>query len=196
MKQRVAQIAAGLTVVGLFLGLWEISERQRERRHAKRPDAVTDRLLQLARLSSKDTVYDLECGDGGVVVAAAQRYGVHAWCFDIYPQRLTEARERARRAGVAHLITFRQQFWDTVDVSPASVVILFVTNPTGHIGNYKLCGQLTRELRDGSRIVAYRLSLGDWQALEVASVPTDGQNQRGSEVKLWVADGTVRQCLE
>ena len=100
------------------------------------------------------------------------------------------------RAGVAHLITFRQQFWDTVDVTPASVVILFVTNPTSHIGNYKLCGQLTRELRQGSRIVAYRLSLGDWQAVEVASVPGDSQDKRGSEVKLWVADGTVHQCLE
>jgi SAM-dependent methyltransferase len=196
MKQRAAQIAAGLLAVGLVLGLWELSERGRERRHAKRPDAVTDRLLQLARLSASDRVYDLECGDGGVVVAAAQRSGARGWCFDIYPRRLAEARERARRAGVEGLITFQQQFWDTVDVSPATVVILQITNPTGHMGNYKLCGQLTRELRPGSRIVSAGPGLGDWKPAAVASAPALRPNERFGEVKLWVTDGTVRRCLE
>ena len=195
MKRTAVQIAGGMVAVSIFLGLVELSERERERRHAKRPEAVTNLVLQMAHLSSSDLVYDLECGDGGVVVAAAKQYGASGWCFDIYPQRLAEARERARRAGVENLITFRQQFWDSVDVSPASVVIVWLTNPTGHISNYKIRGQLTRELRPGSRIVSYWLSLGDWEPSAVAAVPAR-PNERVGVVKLWVADGTVRPWLE
>ena len=195
MRRGAVQITVGVIAVGVLLGLVQLSERERERRHATRPEDVTDRLLQLAHLSSSDTVYDLECGDGGVVVAAAKRYGVHGWCFDIYPQRLAEAREHARRAGVENLITFRQQFWDTVDVSPASVVIVWLTDPTGHIANYKVRGQLTRELRPGSRIVSYRQNLGDWEPSAVVAVPARS-NEPVGVVKLWVADGTVRPWLE
>jgi SAM-dependent methyltransferase len=149
----------------------------------------------MARLSSSDTIYDLECGDGGVVVAAAKQFGARGWCFDIYPQRLAEARERARRAGVEHLITFRQEFWDNVNVAPATVVIMWLTNPTGHIANYKLCGQLTRELRPGARIVAYLKDLGDWKPLAAVSLRAT-PNEPIGVAKLWVADGRVRTCLE
>jgi methylase of polypeptide subunit release factors len=98
------------------------------------------------RSCSSDTIYDLECGDGRVVVTAATQYGARGWCFDIYPQRLAEARERAHRAGVENLITFRQQNWDAVYVTPANVVVLWLTSPTGHSDYYKLRRQLTREL--------------------------------------------------
>ena len=195
MKQKAVRVAAGLIGVGIVLGLLQLSERERERRHAKRPDVVTDQVLKLAHLNSNDIVYDLECGDGGVIVAAAKRHGARGWCFDIYPQRLTEARERARRAGVENLITFREQFWDTVDVTPATVVIAWLTDPTGHIGNYKLRGQLTRELRPGSRVVSYWVSLGDWEPTTVSSVPAI-PNEPAGVVKLWVADGKVRPWLE
>jgi SAM-dependent methyltransferase len=195
MKQTAVQIISGLVVVGIVVGLLELSERQRERRHSKRPEAVTDRVLTLAHLSSIDTVYDLECGDGGVVVAAAKRYGARGWCFDIYPQRLVEARERARLAGVENLITFRQQFWDTVDVTPATVVVVWLTDPTGHIANYKVRGQLTRALRPGSRIVSYRVGMGDWEPTAVAPVPATKGEPVGV-VKLWLADGKARPWLE
>jgi trans-aconitate methyltransferase len=195
MRQKAVQLTAGLGAIAVVLALYGFSERQRERRHAKRPQDIVDRVIDMARVSSSDTVYDLECGDGGVVVNAAARYGAHGWCFDIYPQRLAEARERARAAGVEHLITFREQFWDTIDVAPATVVVVWLTNPTGHIENYKIRGQLTRELRPGSRIISYRLDMGDWEPTAVSSVPT-ASNEPAAKVKLWIADGKVRPLLE
>ncbi len=195
MTRRATQLAAGIIAVAVVLGLWELSEWERERRHARRSEVVANRLLEMARIGSSDTVYDLECGDGGVVVAAAKQFGARGWCFDIYPQRLMEARERARRAGVEDLITFREQFWDTVDVTPATVVIVWLTNPTGHMANYKLCGQLTRELRQGARIVAYFNDLGDWKPVAAVSL-RPSLNEPVGIAKLWIADGKVRTCLE
>jgi hypothetical protein len=127
-RQRALQLAIGLVAVAMAVGLFALSERQRERRHANRRQAIAGQLLQLAHLRSSDTIYDLECGDGRVVVTAARQYGARGWCFDIYPQRLTEARELARLAGVENLIAFRQQNWDAVDVTPATVVILWMTS--------------------------------------------------------------------
>jgi SAM-dependent methyltransferase len=188
--RRALQMAIGLAAVAIGVGLFAFSEHQRERRHANRPQAIVGRLLELAHRRSSDTIYDLECGDGSVVVTAATQYGARGWCFDIYPQRLTEARERARRAGVENPITFRQQNWDAVDVTPASVVILWLTNPTGHSDYYKLRSQLTRALQPGSRIVSYWRDLGDWQPI-AASIAGRAEEPDGP-VKLWVADGVVR----
>jgi trans-aconitate methyltransferase len=173
------------------LGLFEYSERSRERRHAKRPEIVTTELLRLAHLSSTDVVYDLECGDGGVAVAAARQFGAKAACFDIYPRRLAEARRRADDAHVGHLITFQQRYWDSVDVGPASVVVLWLTYPTGHTDTYKLRGQLTRELRPGARIVGYWRDLGDWQPRAESTVRASA-TAPASTVRLWIADGLVR----
>lgn len=195
MKRRSIQICSGLLAVAFVLGLYQLSEWERERRHARRPDLVVNELLRLAHVQADDRIYDLECGDGAVVVTAAARYGAHGWCFDIYPQRLAEAQARARGAGVEHLIAFHEQFWDSVDVRPASVVVLWLTNPTGHIANYKVRGQLTRELRPGARIVAYWRDLGDWAPTVTTSVPAIG-SYPASAVKLWIADGQFRPWLE
>ena len=92
-------------------------------------------------------------------------------------------------------ITFREQFWDTVDVAPATVVIAWLTDPAGHIGNCKLRGQFTRELRPGSRVVSYWVSLCDWEPTTVSSVPA-GPTEPVGVVKLWVADGKARPWLE
>ncbi len=194
MRRYGLRFGVGVVAVGLLLVLVEWSEQRRERRHAQRPEPVVTQMLDLAQVAPNDVVYDLECGDGQTVVSAAKA-GARAWCFDIYPRRLAEARDRARRAQVDDRITFRLQHWDTVDVSPATVVVVWLTNPTGHSSSYSLRGQLTRELAPGARIVAYRPDLGDW--VPTASRPINaGSNEPIRSVTLWVADGTVRPWLE
>ncbi len=184
-------MALGFTVVGVGLWFFQGTERSRERRHAYRPSTIAEPLLELAHLSSRDVLYDLECGDGTVVVSAARQHGIRGWCFDIYPQRLADARERALSAGVESLITFQQRNWDAVDVSPASVVILWMIAPTGHADYYKLRSQLTRELRPGSRIVSYRRELGDWQRVSIVPMASE-PHEPPSVLRLWVIDGIVR----
>ena len=90
------------------------------------PQDVVDRMLALANVTASDVVYDLGCGDGRIVVTAAKKYGAHAMGLDIDPDRIRESEANAKAAGVEHLVSFKQQDILTVDVSPATVVTLYL----------------------------------------------------------------------
>ncbi len=150
------------------------------------PQDVVDRMLALAEVTSKDTVYDLGCGDGRIVITAAKKYGAHGVGFDIDPQRIKESTENARTAGVENLVTFKQQDVMTVDVSPATVVTLYLLTAS----NLKLRPLLTKELKPGARIVSHMFSMGDWEPTKVDNFT----NQEGfpRTLYLWKADGKFR----
>ena len=114
------------------------------------PDAVVDRMLELARVGKDDVVYDLGCGDGRIVVAAAARYGARAIGYDIDPARVAEARQNVRDHHVEHLVQIEQRDIFTLDLSPASVVALYLLPEL----NVKLLPQLER-MKPGSRIVSH-----------------------------------------
>ena len=73
------------------------------------PAEVVDAMLKLADVKKTDLVYDLGCGDGRIVIEAAKRFGARGVGIDIDPDRIAEARENARKAGVEKLVTFRQE---------------------------------------------------------------------------------------
>jgi SAM-dependent methyltransferase len=123
------------------------------------PNEVLDRMLVLARLKSSDVVYDLGCGDGRVVIAAAKKYGVRAVGFEIDPGLAKLARENVRRAGLEKLVEIRQQDFLTADLSPASVVTLYLS----YDGNLAVRPQLMRQLHHGARVISYAFDMGDWQ---------------------------------
>ena len=150
------------------------------------PQDVVDRMLALAEVNSQDTVYDLGCGDGRIVITAAKKYGAHGVGFDIDPQRIKESTENARTAGVENLVTFKQQDVMTVDVSPATVVTLYLLTAS----NLKLRPLLTKELKPGARIVSHMFSMGDWEPAKVDNFT----NQEGfpRTLYLWEADGKYR----
>jgi ribosomal protein L11 methylase PrmA len=150
------------------------------------PQDVVDRMLTLAEVTSADTVYDLGCGDGRIVITAAKKYGAHGVGFDIDPQRIKESTENARAAGVENLVSFKQQDVMTVDVSPATVVTLYLLTAS----NLKLRPLLTKELKPGSRIVSHMFSMGDWEPAKVDNFT----NQEGfpRTLYLWKADGKYR----
>jgi tRNA G37 N-methylase Trm5 len=150
------------------------------------PQDVVDRMLALAEVTSKDTVYDLGCGDGRIVITAAKKYGAHGVGFDIDPQRIKESSENARTSGVENLVTFNQQDVMTVDVSPATVVTLYLLTAS----NLKLRPLLTKELKPGARIVSHMFSMGDWEPTKVDNFT----NQEGfpRTLYLWKADGKYR----
>ena len=150
------------------------------------PQDVVDRMLALAEVTSKDTVYDLGCGDGRIVITAAKKYGAHGMGFDIDPQRIKESTENARTAGVDNLVAFKQQDVMTVDVSPATVVTLYLLTAS----NLKLRPLLTKELKPGARIVSHMFSMGDWEPTKVDNFT----NQEGfpRTLYLWQTDGKYR----
>jgi SAM-dependent methyltransferase len=122
------------------------------------PQEVVDRMLQLAEVTASDVVYDLGCGDGRLVVTAAKTYGARGVGIDIDAARIAESRKNAADAGVQHLVEFRQQDALTVDVSPATVVTLYLLTEA----NMKLRPRLQQQLKPGSRVVSHQFGMGDW----------------------------------
>src|SRR5438093_7059960 len=150
------------------------------------PQPVVDRMLELAGVTSKDLVYDLGCGDGRIVITAAKKYGARGVGVDINPERIREANENARSAGVEKLVTFIEQDALKVDVSQATVVTLYLLSSS----NLKLRPILTRQLKPGARIVSHAFSMGDWEPLKEETL-TDGEGFNRT-IYLWKADGVVR----
>ncbi len=150
------------------------------------PQDVVERMLELAGVTSNDVVYDLGCGDGRIVITAAKKYGARGVGVDIDPRRIEESNANARKEGVEDLVEFIQQDAMTVDVSPATVVTLYLLSSS----NLKLRPILTRQLRAGSRIVSHAFSMGDWQADRVDTFTDARGNPR--TLYLWRTDGTPR----
>ena len=116
-------------------------------------------MLALAGVTRDDVVYDLGCGDGRIVIAAAREFGARGVGVDLDPQRIREARDNAVKAGVADRVTFRVQDLFDTDLRDATVVTLFLSPEI----NLRLWPKLMSELRPGSRIVSHRFGIGDWQ---------------------------------
>ncbi len=116
-------------------------------------------MLALARVRPGDVVYDLGSGDGRVVITAAQKYGVKAVGFEIDPGLVKLARENLRKEGVETSVEIRQQDFLTADLSPASVVTLYLS----YDGNLAVRPQLMKQLKPGARVVSYAFDMGDWQ---------------------------------
>jgi len=123
------------------------------------PPDVVDRMLALARVGSQDVVYDLGCGDGRIVIAAARNFGARGVGIDIDPVRIEEAQANARRAGIEHLVTFKVQDALETDVSEATVVTLYLVSAL----NVKLRPRLAAQLRPGARVVSHNFAIGDWE---------------------------------
>jgi 16S rRNA G1207 methylase RsmC len=90
------------------------------------PHHVVVEMLKLAHVGAKDLVYDLGCGDGRIVIAAAKQAGARSVCVDIDPRRIRESRANAQRAGVEGRITFLTRNFFETDVGDATVVTLFL----------------------------------------------------------------------
>jgi protein-L-isoaspartate O-methyltransferase len=123
------------------------------------PPDVVDRMLTLAQVDARDVVYDLGCGDGRIVIAAARTYGARGVGVDIDPARIEEARMNAQRAGVEHLVTFRTEDARTTDISEATVVTLYLVAAL----NAQLRPRLAAQLRPGARIVSHNFPIGTWE---------------------------------
>jgi len=134
--------------------------------YASTPEAVIEAMLDLAQVTRDDVVYDLGCGDGRIVVAAAKRLGARGVGIDIDPQRITEADALARREGISDRVTFILGDLFRADFSDATVVMLYLQPQP----NLLLRPRLLAELRPGTRVVSHSYDMGDWIPDEVRRV--------------------------
>jgi SAM-dependent methyltransferase len=189
-RQRVViAVAVGLAVIvtpRLMVWANRNAAPQKLAPYVQTPQDVVERMLQIAHVGRNDVLYDLGCGDGRLVITAAAKYGARGVGVDFDLNRVKESQANAHQAGVEGLVEFRQQDALTVDVSPASVVTLYLLTSS----NLKLRPILTRTLRPGARIVSHQFGMGDWQpeAQETLTEP-DGSLHI---VYLWKVDGQVR----
>jgi Uncharacterised nucleotidyltransferase/Methyltransferase domain len=123
------------------------------------PQEIVDQMLLLADISPGDVLYDLGCGDGRIVVAAVEKYGIRAVGVDINPKRIAQARANARRHGVEKRAQFILGDAKKTDFREATVITMYL----GADGNLRLTDRLRAHLRSGARIVSRDFQIYGWE---------------------------------
>ena len=144
------------------------------------PQHVVDAMLRLGAVGKDDVVYDLGSGDGRVVITAAQKHGARGVGIEIDPWLVERSIRAAEQAGVADRVRFVHQDLLDADLSPATVVTLYLSQAL----NARLRPKLLRELRPGTRIVSHEHDMGDWRADRQIEVEVNGARR---PIYLWVA---------
>jgi len=142
------------------------------------PQEVVEDMLRLADVKKGDVLYDLGSGDDRIPITAAKAYGIRAVGIDIDPERIAEAQENARKAGVTKLVDFRLEDLFKSDFHNATVVTLYLLPDL----NVKLRPRLLAELKPGTRIVSHQFDMGDWP-------PDKRLETNGRVVYFWVVPG-------
>ncbi|SKB39528.1 Methyltransferase domain-containing protein [Parapedobacter luteus] len=130
---------------------------------------TVEEMLKLAGVKPGDVVYDLGCGDGRIVITAAQKFGATGVGVDLNPQRIKEANANAKAAGVTDKVRFVEGNLFDFDFSKANVVTMYLLPSV----NLKLRPKLQKELKPGSRIVSHDFDMGDWPAEKTIEVGSD-----------------------
>ncbi len=163
MKEKLQWLAALLSIILLAASCAVIQDLTKdwtdgEASFIPTPMEVVERMLELAEVTEKDVVYDLGSGDGRIIIRAAKKYGARGVGIEIDPNLVKQSRAEARKEGVSHLVEFRVQDALTVDVSPATVVTLYLTPGF----NARLRPILERQLRPGARVVSHDHRTEGW----------------------------------
>ena len=151
-------------------------------RFVSTPLEIVNAMLKLAGVGPKDTVYDLGCGDGRLVIDAVEWYGAkRAVGIDIDPERIKESRENARSEGVEGRVEFRQgDVLDIRDLSDADVVLLFL----GQELDLAIRPLLQKTLKPGSRVVSSYFTMGNWKPDRTEKVTADDRTEY--PLHLWI----------
>jgi precorrin-6B methylase 2 len=163
----------------------DTQERPGDVPYVPTPQPVVDAMLKVANVKKNDVVYDLGSGDGRIVITAAQKYGTRGVGIDINPERVQEANDNAKKAGVTDLVEFRQQDLFNTDLSEATVVTLYLLPEV----NLKLRPKLFKELKPGTRIVSHAFDMGGWKPQQTLQVD-------GKTVYYWVIPKEIPTNLQ
>ncbi len=139
------------------------------------PQEVVTGMLKLANVAKSDIVYDLGCGDGRIVITAAKDFGARAVGVDINPERIQEATENAKKAGVMSRVRFVENDLFKANIADATVVTLYLLPGV----NLRLKPKLMSELKAGTRVVSHSFDMGDWK-------PDKTEEIDGRRIYLWV----------
>ena len=171
MRSRVLHTGIPISTLLLGLGLAAYGQQARLSDFTKNlapragsPERAVDKMLEMANPKPGETLYDLGCGDGRILIAAAQRYKVRAVGIEISDNLAKTAAEQVRKAGLeAEVKVVHGDFMQT-DLSGANVVTLYLATTA----NDMLRPNLERYLRANTRVVSYDYPIPGWKPLETA----------------------------
>jgi SAM-dependent methyltransferase len=139
------------------------------------PQNVVEAMLELARVTPADVVYDLGSGDGRIPITAAKQYGARGVGIEIDRFYLRDAYDNLVKAGVGDRVRFLNEDLFQADIHEATVVTLFLLPKL----NLRLIPKFRRELKPGTRIVSHKFDMGDeWP-------PEKSQDVNGLMIYLW-----------
>lgn len=176
MQTGAGHWSVGLVMVAVCLSASAQEEATRPARkldvwYVPTPVEIVDRMLDVAHVRAGDVVYDLGCGDGRMVIAAAKKFGTRGVGVDLDPARIREARANARREGVERLVTFKVGDLFEADITEATVVMLYLLPEL----NRRLKPKLFAELQPGARVVSHDFDMGrDWPPEKYVKLGSDG----------------------
>ena len=143
-------LTAAILAVSVALAQNGTPLRQPDVPYVPTTEEAVQAMLKLADVTKSDVLYDLGCGDGRIVIAAAKMYGARGVGIDINPERIAEAKANAKKAGVENLVRFEENDLFQADIHEASVVTLFLLTSV----NLKLRPKLLEDLKPGTRVVS------------------------------------------
>lgn len=130
------------------------------------PQPIVEKMLEVARLKSGETIYDLGCGDGRILFSAVKNFGAKAVGVEISPSLAKRAQQTLESQGMQDQVKVIEADMMTVDVSAANVVSLYLMTDA----NEQLRPKLERELKPGSRVVSLEFKIKGWKPARVETV--------------------------
>lgn len=187
---KVAGAMARAAAVLISAGAFSPAQAQSPRvPYVPTPQEVVERMLEIAKVTSNDYLIDLGSGDGRIVVTAPKKYGTRGFGVDINPERIREANENAKRAGVADKVAFYQRDLFETDLSEATVITMYLLPRV----NMELRPRLL-DLKPGTRIVSHDFSMEDWKPdvhVQMEAKEKYGGAGGQSDIYFWVIPAKV-----
>jgi len=131
------------------------------------PQKVVDRMLELSGIKPGETLYDLGCGDGRVLIAAVEKYRANAIGVEIDPKVAARARTWISKAGVENQARVIQGDLLKVDLTGADVVVIYLARQL----NEELRPRLEKYLKPGARVVSHDYPVAGWKPTKVDRSP-------------------------
>ena len=190
-ETKLGLLTGGVVVAGAMMMIVAPSAQAQSPRvpYVPTPQEVVERMLEIAKVNANDYLIDLGSGDGRIVITAAVKHGARGFGVDLNPERIQEANENAKTAGVLDTVAFYQRDLFEADLGEATVITMYLLPRV----NLELRPRLL-DLRPGTRIVSHDFSMDDWKP--DAHVQVDAKEKYGgsggkSDIYFWVIPAKV-----
>lgn len=151
------------------------------------PERAIDKMLEMANPRPGETLYDLGCGDGRILIAAAERYKVKGVGIEISSRLAETAAENVKKHRLQGEVKIIHGNFMQTDLSPANVVTLYLATTA----NDTLRPNLERYLRPSTRVVSYDYPIPGWKPIETSE--TEGHQGAVHTIYLYEVPNSIKK---